>query len=117
MANKIIEDLVNLYESLLRSQLNTLKQFRKDAGYIEQEKPVERRMSHMDMVYNILKRTEQTMHVNDIIIAIEKNFGIKVDRDSLVSALAKRVARQDRFIKTAPNTFALISQELGGVER
>ena len=116
MANKIIEDLVNLYESLLRSQLNTLRQFRKDAGFIEQEKPAEKRISQMDMTYNILMDTKQPMHVSDIINAIAKRYGIKVDRDSLVSALAKRISRQDRFIKTAPNTFGLISQDKGGIK-
>lgn len=117
MTNKIIEDLLNLFESLLRAQLNTIKQFRKTSGYLEPEKPKEKRMTHMSMVYNILKLTGQPMHVNDIIVAIEKNFNVKIDRESLVSALAKRVLRQDRFIKTAPNTFALISQELEGVKK
>jgi len=116
MANKITEELLNFFEPILRSQLNTIKQLRKAAGYKEPEKPKERRMSHMDMTYNILKTAERPMHVNDIIVAIEKNFSLKVDRESLVSALAKRVLRQDRFIKTAPNTFALISQEEGGVK-
>lgn len=118
MATKISEELLTLFESLLRAQLNTIKQLRKAAGFPEPEKPKEKRMSHMDMVYDILKRAGQPMHVDAIIPAIERRFGTKVDKESLVSALAKRVMRQDRFIKTAPNTFALISQDdLGGGSR
>jgi hypothetical protein len=30
-----------------------------------------------------------------------------VDRDSLVSSLAKKISRGDRFIRTERNTFAL----------
>jgi hypothetical protein len=30
-----------------------------------------------------------------------------VDRESLVSSLTKKVARQDRFLRTDKNTFAL----------
>ena len=114
---KISEELLNLFESLLRAQINTIKQLRKVCGYLELEKPKEERITHMDMVYDILEAAGHPMHVNDIIVAIEKKFGLKIDKESLVSALAKRVLRQDRFIKTAPNTFALISQELGGVKR
>jgi len=117
MNKKISEELLNLFESLFRAQINTIKQLRKAAGYQEPEKPKEKRMSHMDMVYNILNATKQPMHVNDIIYSIENTFNKKVDRESLVSALAKRILRQDRFIKTAPNTFALITHELGGGKR
>lgn len=114
MTLKISEELLNLFESLLRAQINTIKQLKKISGIPEPEQPEEKRMSQMDMVYNILNVTRHPMHVNDLIVAIERNFNVKVDRESLVSALAKRVLRQDRFIKTAPNTFGLISHDAGG---
>ncbi len=34
-------------------------------------------------------------------------FGVAVDRESLVSSLAKKVVRGDRFVRTAKNTFGL----------
>jgi DNA-directed RNA polymerase delta subunit len=111
---KIPEDLLNLFESLLRSQLNTIKQLRKTSNKPEEEAVKEKRMSHMDMTYNILLSAQKPMHINEIIPAIHQRFGLKIDKESLVSALAKRVLRQDRFVKTAPNTFALISLESRG---
>lgn len=117
MANKISEELLTLFESLFRAQLNTVKQLRKAAGLAEPEAPKEKRMSQMDMVFDILDVAGQPRHIQDILAAIEKRFGKKLDRESLVSALAKRVIRKDRFIKTAPNTFALITQDLGGGQR
>ncbi len=117
MANKISEELLTLFESLFRAQLNTVKQLRKAAGLAEPETPKEKRMSQMDIVFDILTVAGQPMHIQDILAAIEKRFGKKLDRESLVSALAKRVIRKDRFIKTAPNTFALITQDLGGGQR
>ena len=108
------EFILNLYESMLRVQINTLKQIRKGLGFKDEEAAKEKRKSQMDMVYDVLLVAKQPMHVNDILVQIETRFGTKLDKDSLVSALTKRVMRQDRFIKTAPNTFALISQELGG---
>ena len=114
METKISEEFLTLCESLLRAQLNVIKQFRKQLGLKESEAPKEKRMSQMDMVYNILCETQKPMHVDDIIIAAKAKFDIEMDKESVVSALAKRIKRQDRFIKIAPNPYALIDQELGG---
>ncbi len=113
----ISEELLNLFEQLLRAQLNTIRQLRKDAGLPEAEKPKEKRMSQMDMVFDILLTSERPMHIQEIIEAADKRFGKKLDRESLVSALIKRVKRKDRFIKTGPNTFALLTQEQEGGRR
>lgn len=64
--------------------------------------------SHLDMTYDILAETACPLHVSDIISRIAGRFDVRVDRESLVSALSKRVARQDRFKRTDKNTFALI---------
>lgn len=115
MLKKISEELLDLFDSLLRSQLNTIKQLRKAAGYHEPEPSKGKRMSHMDMVYDILTDVGHPQHVDDLISALAKKFTVTVDKESLVSALTKRVARHDRFMKIAPNTFALLSEkERGG---
>ena len=114
---QISEELLVLFEQLLRAQLNTIKQLRKAAGLPDSKPAEEKRMSQMDMVYDILSEAQRPLHISDIIGAIEKRFHKKLDRESLVSALAKRISRKDRFIKTAPNTFALLAQDLGGGQR
>ncbi len=114
MKLKMSEEILNLYESLFRAQLNVIKQLRKQAGLKEIEQPKEKRMSQMDMVYDILCELQKPMHVKDIIVAAKSKFDLDLDRESVVSALAKRIKRQDRFIKTAPNTYALIDQDLEG---
>jgi hypothetical protein len=114
MENKITELFLNIQESLLRAQLNVIKQIRKEQGLTETEQPKEERKSQMDMVYDILTDTQKPMHVSDIISSAKHKFDIELDRESIVSALAKRIKRRDRFMKTAPNTFALISQDVQG---
>lgn len=104
--------IVNLLESMLRAQLNALKQARKSLGFVAQKASKEQRTSRMDMVYDVLVNAHRPMHVDDIILDMGKRFGVKPDKDSLVSALTKRIQRQDRFQKTAPNTFSLISQDV-----
>jgi hypothetical protein len=117
MVAKISEELLTLVEALLRAQLNTIRQLRKAAGLKEREAPREKRMSQMDMVYDILLAAERPMHVDAILAAVKKRFGVQLDKESVVSALAKRVKRHDRFIKTGPNTFSLLTQEVGGGDR
>ena len=71
-------------------------------------------MSHVDIVYDILTAAQRPMHIDDIIAQAQRRFAIQLDKESIVSALTKRVKRQDRFIKTAPNTFALLAKNLEG---
>jgi hypothetical protein len=108
MNSHLSEELLNFYESLLRAQLNVVRQFKKQQGFKEEQK--EKRMSHPDIIYDILKESRKPMHVDDIIFAVKRKFDIELDKESVVSALAKRIKRQDRFIKTAPNTYGLIEQ-------
>ncbi len=109
MPKEISKELMELFEALLRAQLNTIRQLRKEAGM--EEKPTkEKRKSQVDIVYDILKSSQQPMHIDVIIAQAKKLYDIHMDKESIVSALSKRIKRQDRFIKTAPNTFALISQ-------
>ncbi len=111
METNISEELLNLHESLLRAQLNVVRQLRKEAGLQDLDESKRKSMSQMDMVYDILNSTQRPMHVNEIIAIAKDKFEQDLDKESIVSALAKRVKRQDRFIKTAPNTFALIAQD------
>jgi hypothetical protein len=116
MSKIISDELLNLFESLLRAQLNTIRQLRKAAG-IEKEPTKEKRMSHVDIVYDILASSPRPMHIDDIIVQAKRRFERQLEKESVVSALAKRIKRQDRFVKTAPNTFALLTKEVEGGRR
>ena len=70
-------------------------------------KGVKESRSQIDMAYDILKEAAQPLHISEILSQIKTRFGRQVDRESLVSALTKRVARADRFMRTGKNTFAL----------
>jgi DNA-directed RNA polymerase delta subunit len=59
------------------------------------------------MVSDILNKTGKPLHVSEIITAIEKKFGVRLERESLVSSLSKKVMKGDRFVRTGKNTFAL----------
>jgi hypothetical protein len=59
------------------------------------------------MAFDILKKARGPLHVAEILTRIHATFGVTVDRESLVSSLTKKVARADRFVRTAKNTFGL----------
>jgi DNA-directed RNA polymerase delta subunit len=59
------------------------------------------------MAFDILKKTRSPLHISQILERVQTHFGVTVDRESLVSSLSKKVARGDRFLRPAKNTFAL----------
>ncbi len=69
-------------------------------------------MSQVDSAYDILKHcTRSLLHVFGDHRAIEQaSCSFAADRESLVSALSKKVARRDRFSRPEKNTFALLPE-------
>jgi hypothetical protein len=63
----------------------------------------------MNIVENLLVEAGQPLHISAIIEQAKSRFNQVLDRESLVSALTKRVKRKDRFVRTGPNTFGLRS--------
>jgi DNA-directed RNA polymerase delta subunit len=88
----------------LEAQLRALKRLR---GSSEEDEPRGKSMSQIEIVFNILSTAGAPLHVSQIISEAEKMFGVKLDRESLVSALSKKVMKEDRFVRTGKNTFSL----------
>ena len=56
---------------------------------------------------NVLHIAGRPLHVSEIIRLAQRDFQVTLDRDSIVSAILKKVNAGKSFIRTAPNTFAL----------
>ena len=112
MADTPRDDLLEALEAISRAQLRAIRRLRLSSKAKSKTRTTAegRRLSGMDMVVDILRREQRPLHVTDILAAMQKRFGVQLDRESIVSAISKRVARQDRFMRTAPNTFALIPE-------
>ncbi len=65
------------------------------------------RKSQINIAYEVLKNAGRPLHVNDIIDLVRERQGISLDRDSLVSAITKKVKRGEIFVRTGRNTFGL----------
>ncbi|MCB5263011.1 MAG: hypothetical protein LHW64_07365 [Candidatus Cloacimonetes bacterium] len=68
-------------------------------------------LSQVSYVYELLKEAECPLHVSEIISRCKQSFGIELQRESIVSALLKKVKRLDRFTKVGPNVFGLIEDK------
>jgi hypothetical protein len=106
--------LLYTLEQCLVAQAGAVRRLRLDPGFNSASaaaKPGKRRKkgrSQVDLAEDILKAAGSPLHISEIISRISQVHGRQIDAESLVSALSKRVARKDRFRRTARNTFALL---------
>jgi hypothetical protein len=106
MANDLKDTILALFEASLEAQLRAVRRLRQ--GEPDTAPPRRRKgLSQVDMAFDILKKARAPLHVSDIIARIQTQFGVSIDRESLVSSLTKKVARGDRFLRPEKNTFAL----------
>ena len=102
--NDVEDSVLHAFEVSLEAQLKAIKRLR--TGQVE-EKPPRQGMSQVDMVYDILQRASQPLHISEIIDRVEKVHGQRLERESIVSSLVKKVRRGDRFVRTDRNVFGL----------
>jgi phosphoenolpyruvate-protein kinase (PTS system EI component) len=106
METKIPEWFLSFYEGLLAAQLRALRQL-KSPGPKKVKAPEVKSMSNMGMALDILRRAQRPLHISEIIAQVKSKYGVELDRESLVSALVKRVHRHQELSRTAPNTFGI----------
>ena len=102
-----LKDWAQLQEALLKSQLKVIRQFLRGT-----EQPARKKAgrSQMDVVHDVLRTARKPLHVNEIVAMAEKEFGVQLDRETIVSALTKKVKSGHMFQRVAPNTFALLEK-------
>ena len=96
-----------LQEELLKAQLGVIR------GYLRSEEPSGRerkapqRKSQMSIVTDILSSASAPLHVTEIMRQAQEQYGVSLDRESVVSALTKKVRKGVAFVRTGPNTFGI----------
>ena len=106
MHDDLKQSILSVFEASLDAQLRAVRRLRK--GNADPPKPSRRSgLSQVDMAYDVLKKARAPLHISDLLARIQSSFSVAVDRESLVSSLTKKVARGDRFLRTAKNTLSL----------
>ena len=106
MESKIPEWFLSFKETLVLAQLRAIRQLKSPKA--KKRKRVEDKdMSNMDMAIDILRRAQRPLHISEIIVQVKTKYGVTLDRESLVSALVKKVHRRRGLSRSAPNTFEI----------
>ena len=106
MNDELKDSILSIFEASLDAQLRAVRRLRQ--GDTSAARPARSKgLSQVDMAFDVLKKARSPLHVSELLDRIHAAFGVTVDRESLVSSLSKKVARQDRFLRTEKNTFGL----------
>jgi hypothetical protein len=103
------DDLLEVLENTTLAQLRALRALRRPQA---RKRPVTApdRKSNMQLIHDILLAANGPLHINDIIQRAQRDHHRQLRRESLVSALTKKVLDQNTFCRTEPNTFDLLSR-------
>jgi hypothetical protein len=92
-----------LYQKeVAQATLKVIERFQK-----QRRSQPKQRTSNIEIVENVLNSAARPLHVSEIIRMAEKDHQVQLNRDSIVSAILKKINAGQTFIRTAPNTFAL----------
>jgi len=106
MNDDLKDSILSIFEASLDAQLRAVRRLRQGDTQSPQSPRLKGR-SQVDMAYDVLKKARAPLHISILLDRIRSSFGVSIDRESLVSSLTKKIARNDRFLRTAKNTFAV----------
>ena len=98
------EQYLQFKKEVTESKLRVIERFQKG----DKARP-KKRTSKIEIARNVLYDAGKPLHVTEITRLAKQVHDVNMDRDSIVSAILKKVKTNQTFIRTAPNTFALRS--------
>jgi hypothetical protein len=98
------DKILQLYKELLQSQLKVIYRHQRQSPQLKKKL---KRTSNLDIVEDILATSDQPLHISKIIEIAKKDYHVTLERDSIVSAIIKKIRAGLRFERIAPNTFTL----------
>ena len=98
------DKILELQRELLQSQLKVVYRHQRQSPQL---KKTLKRTSNLDIVEDILTAYNQPLHISKIIEIAKSDYNLTLQRDSLVSAIIKKIRSGVRFERVAPNTFTL----------
>jgi hypothetical protein len=98
-----------LQEQLLSAQLGVIRSYIKNVepSGAERRSAPGKSKSQISMIRDILMSTSTPLHVSELIRLVQDRYDMVLDRESMVSALTKKVRKGEIFVRTGPNTYGL----------
>ncbi len=111
-SKKTSPDLLEVIDSALTAALREVRRARAmapvDALPISKSKA--KSTSNVNLCLDVLGSAGRPLHISSLLEALRK-LGVTSSRDSIVSALSKRLAPNGPFVRTEPNTFGLATRD------
>ena len=96
------EEYLKFQREVAESKIKIVERFQKEAKTVPTK-----RTSKISVAGNVLFDAGKPLHVTEIVQLAKRDYHVDLERDSIVSAILKKVKAGQTFIRTAPNTFAL----------
>jgi len=105
-------DLLEVFDKALTAALREVRRARAMAPVdsVRTRVTKEKRTSNVNLCLDVLGSSGRPLHISSLLEALQK-LGVTSSRDSIVSALSKRLAPNGPFIRTEPNTFGLATRD------
>jgi len=103
-----LKEWAKLQETLLKTQLKIIRHFLNEEE-VPKFKPRGRGRSQMSIIYDILLGAQKPLHITEIIARAKTDFNINLDRESIVSAITKKVKSGRMFKRVEANTFTILN--------
>ena len=104
------DQLLDILETAARAHLRALRSLRPSTPR-RGRPPAQKGKSKIAVAEDVLKAAGAPLHIHDILAQAQQRFRRPLRRDSLVSALTKKVLDGQTFVRTAPNTFDLAHRQ------
>lgn len=95
---------LDLVEGLAKSTLDIVNKFRNDMPVGNSRS---KRTYKFEYVESILRNAGRPLHVNEIIEIAKRDYKATISKDSLSSAISKKIRAGSNIVRTAPNTFQI----------
>ena len=95
------DKIIEFQRDILNAQLEVISK------YQQKTSSKSKSMSKLGVVEDILKLSEKPLHISQIIEIAKNEYDSTLERDSIVSAITKKIRNNKQFIRVAPNTFSL----------
>ncbi len=100
-----VYEWARLQERLLSAQLAVLRKYLAERGGSREAR--DKRKSQIHLIRDILAAGGHPLHISEIIQRAAEQYAVALDRESVVSAVAKKVKKGVLFERVGPNTFGL----------
>ena len=100
-----LQDYLKTKQKLLETQLKTINEL------LQRFSPgAAKRKTQIETVIDILNDVDGSLHIKEIISLAKEKYNVDLDRETIVSSIAKKIAKGTLFKRVAPNTYDLIER-------